>query len=357
MLLLSTSLAGLSCGTDESTTGPGTTTDLPVAIDTGAPPLDVANVPDLGQPDSGQPTDLGPPDTGPADVAPGDLTAPDDGAPDIPRDLGSPDDGKPTDEGNQPDDGVCVPKCEGRMCGGDECGGICGYCPYPKVCDAEGQCVTVCVQDCVDKFCGGDGCGGVCGACPEGLDCGEDGLCYEPTCEPDCLGKACGPDGCGSDCGLCVDPEICTDGSCGLGPCGAVGAGGQCVGNTAVWCVGGSSLVEDDCTQYADHVCKYDGWFNQYLCQEQGECVPQCAGKLCGSDACGGSCGVCSQGWACVQGACQPEPGGDCGSITSLGQCISNTLWFCSNGKLNTYACPQGETCEWDASQQSFDCL
>src|SRR5207245_9343337 len=32
-------------------------------------------------------------------------------------------------------------------------------------------------------------------------------------------------------------------------------------------------------------------------------CTPDCAGKVCGSDACGGSCGTCVTG-QCVSGAC-----------------------------------------------------
>ncbi|MEC9072896.1 MAG: hypothetical protein VX938_10970, partial [Myxococcota bacterium] len=33
-------------------------------------------------------------------------------------------------------------------------------------------------------------------------------------------------------------------------------------------------------------------------------CEPDCLGKNCGDDGCGGACGVCSTGWECVQGIC-----------------------------------------------------
>ncbi len=357
LLIALVTLALAACGAETDTSSSRTdTVDVSVAVDLGPQPADVPAQPDLAPGDIGEP-DNGPPDTGPPDVVV-DAGEPDTETPDVgPADVGKPDVPAPTDDGPPVDTGECVPDCGDRVCGLNNCGELCGFCPHPKVCDEAGQCVAICVIECEGKFCGGDGCGGACGTCPEGLDCGDDGVCYEPSCEPDCLGKVCGADGCGGDCGVCVDPEICNAGACGLGPCGAVGAGGQCVGNTAVWCVDGDTLVEDNCDQYAEHHCKYDGWFNQYLCQEIGDCVPQCEGKQCGSDTCGGGCGVCSDGWACVQGACQPQPGGDCGAITALGQCIQNTLWFCSNGKLNTYACPQGETCGWHAVQQSFDCL
>ncbi|EDM75634.1 hypothetical protein PPSIR1_13355 [Plesiocystis pacifica SIR-1] len=39
-------------------------------------------------------------------------------------------------------------------------------------------------------------------------------------------------------------------------------------------------------------------------------CVPQCGGKECGSDTCGGSCGSCADGMACDDGTCVPEGGG-----------------------------------------------
>ena len=43
------------------------------------------------------------------------------------------------------------------------------------------------------------------------------------------------------------------------------------------------------------------------------ECVPQCEGRACGSDSCGGSCGDCAMGLMCVyaEGQCVPEEGGD----------------------------------------------
>ena len=39
-----------------------------------------------------------------------------------------------------------------------------------------------------------------------------------------------------------------------------------------------------------------------------------CAGKQCGSDGCGGSCGACPNGTVCVQGSCNDDGGGGCDS-------------------------------------------
>ncbi|MBM4398398.1 MAG: hypothetical protein FJ087_22245, partial [Deltaproteobacteria bacterium] len=39
-----------------------------------------------------------------------------------------------------------------------------------------------------------------------------------------------------------------------------------------------------------------------------GSCKPDCASKACGGDGCGGSCGDCSEGLTCSQGACVKSP-------------------------------------------------
>lgn len=37
-------------------------------------------------------------------------------------------------------------------------------------------------------------------------------------------------------------------------------------------------------------------------------CVPNCDGRMCGDDGCGGSCGGCGEGQNCNEGQCQGEP-------------------------------------------------
>jgi len=46
-------------------------------------------------------------------------------------------------------------------------------------------------------------------------------------------------------------------------------------------------------------------------------CVPDCSGKTCGSDGCGGSCGTCDVGDLCYQGSCN-TPGSECAPIADL---------------------------------------
>src|SRR5205823_2420258 len=57
-------------------------------------------------------------------------------------------------------------------------------------------------------------------------------------------------------------------------------------------------------------------------------CVPQCDGKFCGDDTCGGTCGACPPGSACnaasrcVASPCVPQCGGrQCGSDGCGGSC------------------------------------
>jgi hypothetical protein len=104
-------------------------------------------------------------------------------------------------------------------------------------------------------------------------------------------------------------------------------------------------------------------------------CVPACAGKSCGSDGCGGSCGSCSGGnHVCNSGVCSCTPtagcvgggnvgnvcaaddgcGGPCTCDTANGEscgtngiCCHNATWFCTtNGECCSGTCNIGpNTC------------
>lgn len=60
-------------------------------------------------------------------------------------------------------------------------------------------------------------------------------------------------------------------------------------------------------------------------------CVPDCSGRECGSDGCGGVCGTCDRGSACSGGECVPRttPGEfDCGGIIECVQeCRTEECW------------------------------
>ncbi len=152
------------------------------------------------------------------------------------------------------EDGACTPSCNGKECGSDGCGGICGTCEPGETCSATGQCEDgTCNPSCNGKQCGeDDGCGGKCdGSCDNGKTC-VNFECVD-ECTPSCNGKECGSDGCGGTCGSCEAGKTCN-------------ASGQC----------------------------------------DVACTPSCNGKECGSDGCGGSCGTCEAGKTCnASGQCE----------------------------------------------------
>jgi len=145
----------------------------------------------------------------------------------------------------------CVPKCDGRACQADGCGGECA-CPPDMVVNAQGK--TVPKDQCKDtcdgaKFQCGKLCGIDCGACGEGQRC-DTGTC---ECSPVCDGTSCS-DGCGGSCD-CAGDKVC---------------------NAADACVS-SAQCQDTC---------------------------ESTGLKCGS-VCGKECGSCGDGQSCVAGQCQ----------------------------------------------------
>ncbi len=261
----------------------------------------------------------------------------------------------------------CTPACAGQACGDDGCGGSCGACEDGYYC-WEGQCLYGhCEPECIGKACGDDGCGGECGPCQAGYEC--DDFACKATCAPSCVGKDCGADGCGGTCGVCEWPQTCTGigsceciGWCSDGEtdfeCGPDGCGGECGGGCAEeeLCVNGACFSGDSCTGATQYLCgqnccdeketcklvdgngpyccrevenaacveRPDGswevswldtcgepWLTVEICEEDcaagtcQSCAPKCAGLECGADGCGGSCGTCPAGSACVDGLCE----------------------------------------------------
>ncbi len=78
----------------------------------------------------------------------------------------------PTDP--MPEDCLCKPLCDGKECGPDSCGGLCGWCSGDFDSCISGECV--CQPRCKHIQCGDDSCGGSCGMCVGGLVCAG-GMC------------------------------------------------------------------------------------------------------------------------------------------------------------------------------------
>ena len=130
-------------------------------------------------------------------------------------------------------DGNCAASCEGKICGGDGCGGSCGGCPDGQTC-ANGQCVSGGTdQDCAGCLDGFSTCAAACQnagmasgycavpgssdpsaccACTEGGNGGDD-----PGCEgclvgyPDCMSACQGAGMSGGTCSVpgSQDPNAC----------------------------------------------------------------------------------------------------------------------------------------------------
>jgi len=219
-------------------------------------------------------------------------------------------------------------------------------CPYGC---ANGQCKS-CTPNCTNKQCGDDGCGGSCGSCnnvpadycvnantlrhytgssscqsyqcvyaynditcPYGC---ANGQCK--SCTPNCTNKQCGDDGCGGSCGSCGTNAICSNGSCacnsGYGNCDGSWSNGCEVNltnnsNNCGSC--GNSCGANATCNNSICVCTYIECNGaccdaEQVCFNNSCCTPNCAGKECGYDGCGGSCGDCGQNEQCKAGICQP---------------------------------------------------
>ena len=161
--------------------------------------------------------------------------------------------------------------------------------------------------------------------------CENGATCVDGKCEGGCNAENC--TGCCQADGTCIT-ETSTD-NCGIN------------GSTCGYCAG-------SCEECINGVCT---------------CVPQCEGKECGSDCCGGSCGECPGNYNCVDGNCICQPncggkecgddgcGGSCGSCPdgqncSGGQCVEGPK-MCKCGDpgvtLDPGSCPWGDAAECSA--------
>ena len=239
-------------------------------------------------------------------------------------------------------DGVCVPLAvpaawgcaKAAYAAGDNCDCGCGApdpdcvagkpvvgCATAASCNPDGTC-PACAVACTGKQCGPDGCGGLCGNCgdPAKPVC-IDGVCQ--ACTPDCSGKDCGDDGCGGSCGTCGDKQLCKKGVCSyptadescLGHCGGFAPSG-CACTVGCAQVGGCCVDVDVCG-----------------------CQPDCGGKTCGDDGCGGVCGVCSNGTGCAAGTCVMTGGCNPAQCNGHGTCAAGDAQCTCQAKYAGAAC------------------
>lgn len=314
--------------------------------------------------------------------------------------------------------GACFLRCQddddctfGRSCDTNTGACVCrsgGECDAPLVCDAavsecttscastlectcgslceEGLCVVGCAND--DDCCAGSSCvsgrcanpapnsGDLGDSCAVGTDCRvgltctafaragrclEGGNCLgESTCSSasecarwyrgnyftSCL-QACEND---SDCGawavcspagnatrdVCI-PRCAVDSDCPAGTCDS--GTGRCICGSA-----------SDCTDLFGPLATCDSGTG--ACG----CTPDCAGKNCGSDGCGGLCGVCGLGTACDEGTCRDSRRTCDGSEPDTECELARGTWCPPHGVCKYNSSNEAEACQCEAGFRATKC-
>ena len=182
------------------------------------------------------------------------------------------------------------------------------------------------------------------GACVGGMCVGGAGA-YADACIPDSEPTP----GCWGPAWQCPCNE-CVDGECVEDSCGGINYDGCCDGNVLQYCDEGQ-LAGGDC---GDGGCGWDPNNEWYDCTFQGEdpsgAKPRdcseytggepnpCAGKECGPDGQGGTCGECEHGFECAGGLCEEKTGPECGDgVCDEGEDCDSCATDC--------ACAEGSEC------------
>ena len=257
----------------------------------------------------------------------------------------------------------CEPDCDGKECGEDGCGNVCGECPNAAPsCSAQGLCTTDCTPDCSNKECGEDGCGGDCGTCPGAAPvCSAEGVCVV-ECTANCDDKDCGEDGCGGTCGTCPGAApVCTaagqcvsdcDADCDGKECGEDGCGGVCgTCPGAVPICNASGLCEAENPGCSDQ-CSFEG---------QTQCWNGALYQQCGdwdADECleWTSAMPCSGTGNCVNGACEQEPPGPSCSFPMAPQTVITGVGATGSGvcDANEILTNDGDGAEFWSNQDNL---
>jgi hypothetical protein len=199
----------------------------------------------------------------------------------------------------------CTPKCAGKTCGKDGCGGSCGPCA------GFGECVN--------------------GTCV----CAGDSVFCRGACVPGCIGEAiinpltCECCGIGSDC--ITDAECCS-GFCHLG--GPSFCRNRFLGDSCDFDAQCSGFPCPGCPICHDDQCTCPDGFQPC----QGQCVPPCSG---GNMQIPGACSCCRLN------------GQTCGGVTPCcsGDCDTTVVPSTCRGLLT------GAPCNFDEQCASGDCL
>lgn len=321
-----------------------------------------------------------------------------------------------------------VPPCDDlEECTTDTCDEATQRCGHTLGDDCA-ACFSDCTPDCAGKVCGEDGCGGTCGACGADQGCAsvmgtckdanQPGTCTSPLpllqpgemlvgehvitgdtsnalhqVVPTCNSTSTAVE-------LVYTFEVtATDGFVGIDARSygydtvlhlrkedPATPGSECLVDTPAV----TKACSDDASPPGDYGSKIatkldpgtyylivDGFdSSQYgpftlFAKFTSDCVPQCDGVYCGgSDGCGGDCGTCDMGYACVEGRCRMDPcvpacdgkacgddgcGGECGTCPSGELCVPSTSTCqafpsCDHQNPTCDGCKEDEFCGTDCA-------
>ena len=241
----------------------------------------------------------------------------------------------------------CTPSCDGKVCGDDGCGGSCGTCDTGMVCSDEFACVPpeeTCssVQDVVcDDVLEGDNTDGsnvIASACGSWETAGPEVIYAFTATVDDTLMLTMEETG-GVDHDLGLMENYCTEVAC-LGS-GDTGMNMEVTAGKTYYIVVDGYTAEDIGTFTLTVGC-------------QSTCVPQCEGKQCGDDGCGGTCGETECTGFCVEGVCYADGGCGVSGDAGCGGCDCEAC-VC---ELDPFCCGNDDAGEgtWDEYCQ-YSCL
>jgi hypothetical protein len=224
--------------------------------------------------------------------------------------------------------GICDPEqgligwespCDdGNLCTKEVCDENTGGCIYEDIDCSDGNLCTT--DNCKPDI----GCTNI----PSQAPCDDGDLCTlkDQCSEGECVGTTplncddsnpCTDDSCDGETGCvhmvhdgeCDDSNACTDGD----TC----KNGLCIPGPKTDCDDDNECTADGCD--VDDGCEYFDLPDGTSCNGGGKwgcsdgacaCTPQCEGKLCGDDQCGGSCGTCDEDYNCNENTGKCYPGG-----------------------------------------------
>jgi hypothetical protein len=162
--------------------------------------------------------------------------------------------------------GGCTPKCSGKACGDDGCGGSCGTCGSGETCSPGGVCTTG--GNCDHPICSTGGTlTASCDSCAAQI-CAADSFCCKTSWDSVCVGEV------QSICG-----ESCTGTGTGGGGSGGGGGGGSTCSHNL--CMQGTKLTStcDTCATKictADSFCCNSKWDSQCVSEVSSICNQSC---------------------------------------------------------------------------------